>query len=475
MFWLVIGLLLFIFQISTILVLEFRNPSKTVAWLMILFVFPLIGFVMYYFLAKEYSQRRIVRRKKGKILSDLREEVIKHTNIVKDITEIQDCNIGRHPRLFGLLSNIPKSPITANNDLQVLTNGEATYDAILEAMEKAAHFIHIEYYIIRDDEIGRKFLDVMVRKSKQGVKVRLIYDGIGSYKLSYDYLETLDKAGVEHYPFLTPIIAFFDKRMNYRNHRKIVIVDGYVGFLGGINIGDEYLGKGRLGFWRDTHLALQGDSVYFLQDTFLTDWNFVSGQKLTGRRYFPKHNCEDKAHVQIISSGPDEQWDGILELYFSAIASATERIFISSPYFIPDESIIMGLKTAALSGVDVRIILPGIADSKLVKLASLAYVKDLLQAGVRFFIYQKGFTHAKILIADHTLASVGTANMDMRSFFSNFELNAVLFDIPSIDRLEADFLNDLNNCSEILWEEFEKRSRIQRGKEVLARLFSPLF
>ncbi len=250
-----------------------------------------------------------------------------------------------------------------------------------------------------------------------------------------------------------------------------------MGFLGGINIGDEYLGRsGPFSFWRDTHIALQGDAVYFLQNSFLTDWYFVSGQKLTDSYYFPPHMCLDKEHVQIIASGPDDYWDVILEMYFSAIASATKRIYITSPYFIPDESILMGLKTAAISGVDVRIIFPSVGDSHLVQWASLSYVKELLEAGVRFFLYEKGFIHAKVIIIDNVLASVGTANMDMRSFFfSNFEMNAVMFDKASIERLEADFMHDLTHCSEIKLREFEKRPRLQRGLEVVARLFSPLF
>jgi cardiolipin synthase len=278
------------------------------------------------------------------------------------------------------------------------------------------------------------------------------------------------------YCFLPPLFAFFDKRLNYRNHRKIVVVDGKVGFLGGINIGDEYLGRDpQLGYWRDTHLRLRGDSVYYLQQTFLNDWEFVSGQRLSDALLFPEHEVGLGTPVQILPSGPDVHFDAIFELVFSAIATAKRRIWMTTPYFVPDRSIQIGLKTAALSGVDVRILFPGVPDSRIVHLATLSYVKELLLAGVRFYQYQNGFMHAKTLIVDELIASAGTANMDMRSFFANFEINAVFFDKKTIGRLGRDFQQDIRNSKEIVAEQFERRSRWQRGKEVVARLLSPLF
>jgi cardiolipin synthase len=475
-FWLTIVLILFIFQAATILLIEFRSPEKTVAWLMVLFILPIIGFVMYYFVAKEYRQRRIVRRKGFRVLDEMKRSIERDEDKIDLMNRSHRYEIRNHPRLIGLLLNMPGAPITRHNEVEVLTDGEATYGAILEALEKAERHIHFEFYIIRDDMTGRKFLDVLTRKARDGVQVRVVYDGIGSYKLTSSYVEKLRRAGVAVHCFLPPLIAFFDKRLNYRNHRKIVVVDGKVGFLGGINIGDEYLGGDkRLGFWRDTHLRLQGDAVYYLQMTFLNDWEFVSKQKLTDPALFPEHERFEGKPVQILPSGPDVQIDSIFELAFSAIAAARHRIWITTPYFIPDRSIQIGLKTAALSGVDVRIIFPEVPDSKVVHLATLSYVKELLQAGVRFFTYQKGFMHAKTFLVDELIASVGTANMDMRSFFDNFEINAVFFDKETMRRLERDFLQDFKESKEILLPQFERRSRWQRGKEVLARLLSPLF
>ena len=479
MLWLVLALFLFIFQILTILVGEFRHPSKAMAWMFILFVFPIIGFVMYYFLAKEYTQRKKVKRGRMRNMTDIRYLGKKHrpASDYDPGFDEERLNGWRHePRLFSLLGNIPGSLITRSNEVTVLTNAEAAYPSMLEAMEQAKSHIHFEFYTIRNDGIGKKFHELLIRKAREGVQVRCIFDGIGSYQLDNRFIDELKKAGAEVYIFLPAVFAFFDKRANYRNHRKILVIDGTTGFLGGINIGDEYLGGNpQLGFWRDTHMRLDGDAVYSLQHTFLNDWLFVSGQRLADSELFPEHDGSGSKPVQIISSGPDANWDAILEMYFGAIAAANKRVFITTPYFIPDPSIMMALKTAAISGVDVRIIYPQKPDSRVVNYASLSFLEELMQAGVRFYAYQKGFIHAKVIVIDELLASVGTANMDMRSFFNNFELNAVLFDKETIHRLENDFLQDLKECSEMKLEEFEKRSRWQKGKEVIARLLSPLF
>ncbi|MCM3267541.1 cardiolipin synthase [Paenibacillus elgii] len=476
MLWLVIALTLFIIQILTILVGEFRRPAKAMAWLFVLFLIPVIGFVMYYFLAKEYTQRKKVKRKGLRLVNDIRHLGKKQRSA--DFQPEEDrLNGWRHePRLFSLLNNIPGALITMHNEVRVLTDATAAYPAMLAAMEQAKGHIHFEFYTIRNDGIGRQFHELLIRKAQEGVKVRCIFDGIGSYQLDSRFVQELKQAGCEVYFFLPAVIAFFDKRMNYRNHRKIVVIDGIRGFLGGINIGDEYLGANpKLGYWRDTHLELEGDAVYSLQYTFLTDWMFVTGKRLADSEFFPEHDCPGRKPVQIISSGPDEHWDAVLEMFFASITAAKRRIYITTPYFIPDPSITMGLKTAAISGVDVRIIFPQKADSRIVNYASLSYLEELMQAGVRFYAYQKGFIHAKVILIDNLLASVGTANMDMRSFYNNFELNAVMFDKETIHRLETDFILDLKESREVKLEAFEKRSRWQKGKEVIARLLSPLF
>ncbi|WNR43916.1 cardiolipin synthase [Paenibacillus roseipurpureus] len=470
MIWLVMILLLFIFQAATILISEYRRPAKSVAWLSILFIFPIIGFVMYYFIAREYVRRKKVHR--GQRVAGVWPKGQEQLAGSKE----SDHWLPDNPRLRDWLRHVPEAPITEHNQVEVLTNADVTYEAMLQEIGRATDHIHFEFYTIRDDAIGKRFQEALIRKAKEGVAVRVIYDGMGSHTLTKSYIRSLQKAGIAVYPFLKPLIAFFDQRINYRNHRKIVVVDGLVGFVGGINIGAEYVGGNpKLGFWRDTHVRLHGDAVYELQNTFLTDWYFVSGESIEASRYYPVHTVQQVSSVQVIASGPDARWDAIQEMYFAALIAAKQRIWITTPYFIPDPSIIMALKSAAISGIDVRVILPYVADSRIVQYASKSFLYELLQAGVRFYWYQKGFIHAKIILVDEIMATVGTANVDMRSFFSNFELNAVMFDLNVMKRLEADFQMDLKDSTEVMLSEFEKRSRGEQRKERIARLLSPLF
>jgi cardiolipin synthase A/B len=475
LYWLSLVLMLFIFQIATILVSEFRRPEKAVAWLSVLFILPVIGFVMYYFLAKRYTQRRLVKRKTSRVMKEMRRDINRLSQRLKP-GDKDSREIEKDERLFGLLHNLPGSPITKCNEVEFYYSGKETYDAMLQAMEEAQDHIHVEFYTIRGDGIGLRFQEVMMRKAREGLDVRLIYDGIGSMDMPERCIRRLEEAGVRTGCFLPPFFALFDKRLNYRNHRKIVVVDGTTGFLGGINVGDEYLGGNpSLGFWRDTHMRVVGDAVYYLQHTFITDWYFVKAELLKDGRFFPEHECEGQELVQIVNSGPDAHWDAILEVYFSAITSANNRVFITTPYFIPDPSVNMALRTAAISGVDVRIILPSVPDTRIVYWASMSFLEELMQAGVRFYLYEKGFVHAKVLIVDDKLATVGTANMDMRSFYNNFEQNAVLFDRHLIRRLSGQFILDMRDSRELGLAEFQQRSRWQKGREIAARLLSPLF
>ncbi|MCM3174520.1 MULTISPECIES: cardiolipin synthase [unclassified Paenibacillus] len=478
MFWLLIILLIFIFQAGTILLLEFRNPAKAVAWLFILFCVPLIGFVVYYFVAQDYNKRKKLRKGGSRIFREIKETIWQQAHIIEDAQQMKDDRFKHQHRLFNLLSHLSESPITGCNRSQVLTNGEEAFAAMLKEMEQAKHHLHVEFYIFRDDVIGTKFQDVMIRKAQEGVKVRFICDGLGSHKMSWNFIRNLQEAGVEFHYFLPPLIATIDRRVNYRNHRKIVVVDGRIGFVGGINVGDDYLGQyPEVGFWRDTHVQIEGDAVYFLQNTFLNDWKLASGEQITEPQLtelFPPHICSGDERIQILGSGPDQDWDAIQEMCFGAISVACKRIYITTPYFIPDPALYEALKTAAVSGVDVKIIIPYQSDSRLVHLASLSYVEELLRAGVKFYQYRKGFVHAKVMIVDDLLATVGTANMDMRSFFYNFELTAVLFEASAMDHLIQDFERDLHVCSTIDVKVFQQRSQWQKGAEMLSRMLSPL-
>ncbi|AJY74642.1 cardiolipin synthase [Paenibacillus beijingensis] len=470
MLWITLALLLFIVQIASIIVVEYRRSNKAIAWVIIMFMFPLLGFLPYYFVAKEYSCYRTLQRKKNKQWEQFKNELIHRSK--HRVTKHMRGDWPPEFNLHASLKNIPSLPITACNETTVYTEGKQAFEAMLESIAAAEHHIHIEFYIIRDDQLGTRFERLLIRKAQEGIQVRLLYDGIGSRLLGKAFLKRLRQAGVETGCFFPPLATFFDKRLNYRNHRKIVVVDGKTAYFGGLNIGDEYLGKDpELGYWRDTHFRLTGDAVLWVQYTFFTDWYLVKDQLITDSVYYPDQESYGKEWVQIVKSGPDET---ILELMFSLIVSAKKRIYIETPYFVPDPGILLALKTAVISGIDVRIIIPGVPDKKLVYNASLSYVQELLQLGVKFYCYQKGFIHAKVIISDN-LACSGSANMDMRSFCGQFELNAVFFDGKVVDRLLQDFYRDLSVSNELTLPEFKKRSTIQKLKEVFARLLSPLF
>lgn len=453
-------------------------PSRAVAWIFILYMTPVIGALIYYFVAGKYTRRKTVRRKGPQLRAEMKQvwyEQIKSFKLTSsDITD----SLTAEPlpnRLGRLLESIPDSPITMRNRVRVLYNGAETYDSILAAMEEAQEHIHIEYYTIRSDHAGQRFIEMMKRKASQGVEVRLLCDGVGSRQMKKGDISALREAGVYVSFFLPPWIALLDKRINYRNHRKVVVIDSRIGFVGGINIGDEYLGAHpKLGYWRDTHLKIEGDAVKSLQYIFLNDWLISTGEAVMRPAYFSHPAQKGSQSVQIIFSGPDTEWDTILEVYFSAISTARKYVWVTTPYFIPDPSILMALKTAALSGVEVKIIFPKIPDSVLVRWAALSYLEELMQAGVKFYQYTRGFVHSKCIVIDGSIAMVGTANMDMRSFFSNFEINAVLFDAATIRRLESDFQGDLLDCEEVLYDRFVARSFPDKIKEAVGRILSPL-
>ncbi len=462
--------------IAALIFMENKDPSKTVAWLLILFLVPIIGFIFYLFLGQNVRKKAMFKKKKGRdfayfeYIASIQREAIKD----KALFEGDESFVKR--RLISLILNSAKAPFTVNNSSIILTNGEETYDAIMNAINSAKEHIHLEYFIIKDDQIGSKVKKVLIEKARQGVKVRIIYDSVGSWRLGKDYIEDMKEVGIEIHPFLPVYFPVLSRELNYRNHRKIIVIDGKIGFLGGLNIGDEYLGKNSyLGFWRDTHLKIEGEAVYGLQNIFLMDWLFVTKEKIEFNScYFPKLEYYGEQLIQITGSGPDSDWESIMQAYFSIISSAEDRIWINTPYLVPDESIMMALKTAALSGIDVQIIIPNKPDHKTVFWASMANVEELLRAGVKIHKYTKGFTHAKLLMVDGVAASIGTANLDIRSFLLNFEVNAFIYDKEIVYRLEKDFLIDIEDSVEISIEEHLKRPLIEKVKESTGRLLSPL-
>lgn len=466
---------LYAFFIGVIIFFENQNPSKTIAWLLVLFLLPIVGFVFYILFGQNLRKIKTFKKKKRLDFKFLKNAAKNQKEILKEIRLFDNDTSLVKSRLINLLLNNSNAPFTVNNRTKVLTNGQETFDEIIEELKKANHHIHMEYFIIKSDDLGNKIKNILVDKARSGVNVRIIYDSVGSWKLSKQYINELKDVGVKILPFVPVIFPVLSRELNYRNHRKIIVIDGKVGFLGGLNIGNEYLnGSYELGFWRDTHLKIEGEAIYSLQNVFLKDWHFVSNEYISEQIYFPKIKHYGEQLIQITSSGPDSDWESILQAYFTMISTAEEKIWITTPYLVPDESITMALKTAALSGIDVKIIIPNKPDHYLVYWASRANIEELLHAGVKVYTYEKGFIHSKILLVDGICASIGTANLDIRSFRINFEVNAFVYDEEIVKSLEKDFESDLDESKQIVLEEFSKRSVYDKFMESLGKLFSPL-
>jgi len=457
------------------LVLENRNPNKTLVWIFAIILLPVAGLILFYFFGKNFRRKRIFTRKEIADFRQIEKMTLWQSEHLLDDLDMSNKAIIDKVGIIKLLLNNNKALLTRQNKVTILNNGNETFPAIFDAIKNAQHHIHLEYYLIEEGKVGNQLKEILIEKAKQGVEVKLIYDDVGSWDLSNDFIEELTLAGIQSHAFIPVRFPRFAQKINFRNHRKIVIIDGKIGFIGGLNIADRYLyGKPGIGFWRDTHIKIEGTAVGSLQVVFLTDWHFVTNQLLNDCKYFPRIESEEKTLIQIATSGPDSDWDSIMQSFFYAISTAKNYLYISTPYFIPNESILTAIKTVALSGVDVKIILPSKSDSKLTFFCSMSYLQELLEANVSIYIYKKGFTHSKILIVDDIFSSVGTANMDLRSFDQNFEVNALIYNEKITMQLKTSFLDDLSYCDILMLKDYIKRPFTRRIAEGVARIFSPI-
>lgn len=462
--------------IAVIIVLEKRSPFKTAAWILVLVLLPVAGLVFYLFFGQEYRKQKLFSRRGIKALTRYRRVTSRQLRRLQKMEYTLPYPAGNYLRIISLLLNNSHSVLTTGNHLRILNNGKKTMNAVFEALVNAKHHIHLEYYIIENDNIGNQLKEILIRKRKEGVEVRIIVDDVGSWGLGRDYIGELRRAGVEICSFMEVRFPRLTGRVNYRNHRKLVIVDGHIGFTGGINVADRYIhGLPGIGPWRDTHLQVEGDAVVCMQVVFAADWYFVKGENLWGKEYFHPFSEESGIPVQISASGPDSDWDSIGQAIFMAIAGAQQEVFIVTPYLMPPPHITAALKTAALGGVDVRIIIPEKSDARIPRWCSFSYVEELLEAGVRIFFYQQGFIHSKIVMIDGVFSTVGTANLDFRSLETNFEVNAFVYDERFSRQLISFFKVDLRHSREILLSEWRKRPWHHKMKESLAYFISPLY
>ncbi|MDN5340053.1 MAG: cardiolipin synthase [Euryarchaeota archaeon] len=457
----------------TIVFFERRNPTATTAWLIVLFLLPPVGFALYLFFGQNYTRQRmfvVKEHEDRRFLQAIFEE--QHRAIAGNHHRFATPAAEEFRDTIVLLLRNNRACLTEGNRVDVYTRGEDKFDALFAAIREARHTVHLEYFVVNDDELGRAVVRALAAKAREGVEVRLLFDAMGSRAGggSRKAFSKLEEAGGQIGVFFPSVY-----RINYRNHRKIAVIDGEVGFIGGFNIGNEYLGKGPLGRWRDTAVRITGGAVRMLQLRFFLDWHFVTGEYPGPVTCcIPEGSAPGTTPVQIVSGGPDTRWSPIKEGYLKLINSARESIYIQTPYFIPDESVADALRLAALSGVDVRIMIPCKPDHPFVYWATLSFIGDLLDAGVRAYTYDDGFLHAKTIVVDGKAGSVGSANWDVRSFRLNFEANAFFYDAAVGAELVRAFEEDLAVCTEITLEDYLSRPLGVRVKESVSRLFSPL-
>ncbi|OCX53231.1 cardiolipin synthase [Mucilaginibacter sp. PPCGB 2223] len=466
--------------IITCLHVIYNTPSttKTLAYILGVIFLPVIGIGTYFMFGANYRKNKLYSKKivtDNRMLSDIRRQITLESEKAWNSGEPE---VQKHKKLARFLLNDSMSPLTGNNQVELLINGEQKFPEVIEAMKNARHHIHIEYYIFEDEVIGNQIKDVLIQKAREGVAVRFIYDDFGSRSIRKNLVPELLEAGVQAFPFYKVYFILLANRINYRNHRKIIVIDGTVGFVGGINVSDRYINNdiNDQVYWRDTHVKITGPGTYYLQYLFICDWNFCSDSHLKpDRELFPEHpETNGDAIVQIAASGPDSDQPTIMFSLLQVFGLAEDEILITTPYFIPGENILDALQMAAISGVKVKILVPGKSDSKFVDYAARSYYGDLLKVGVEIYMYKKGFIHAKTIVSDGQLSIIGTANMDHRSFELNFEVNSMIYDDKTAGQLRDAFYNDLKDAVKINSKKWENRPAYKQLPEKVARLMSPL-
>lgn len=442
--------------------------------MLILIILPPIGLILFIFLGRNWKVNTLDKKSKERAINLTTFNLLKENEILTE-----------YKSLITLLASNSYSPLFLNNEITILDGGVEKFERMKEKLQEASDHIHLEYYIVKNDKIGNEIKDILIQKAKEGVKVRFIIDKVGSIKLNHKYIKDLKKAGVDvvFYSYvLAPLLRFINTQINYRNHRKIVIIDGKVAFLGGINIGDEYLGLGKLGDWKDCHIMIEGDCVLGLQSVFLDDFSSIkkyNNEQISVlsnvENYFKNHSFNGNIPMQIIRSGPDSEFPSIMQALIKMISSAKKSINIITPYFIPSEGLMDSLKIAALSGIKISLIFPEKADHFTVNRASQTYLSELKKSGANIYMYNKdAFIHSKLLTVDEKICTIGTANMDIRSFELNYEINTVIYNEDITRELDNIFKNLLKNCRNFNYKEYENRSILTKLIDGISRLLSSI-
>lgn len=446
---------------------ENRNPIRSLAWIIALLFLPGVGVIFYLFFGRSMKgQHMISRHNKRKLLH----------HFTKRSTPLENLHLAEGERqLVKLAYSLTRAPLTINNEIEIFTVGSEKFRALMRDLSQARRTIYFQYYIFQDDKTGHIVADILMRKAEEGVKVKVLYDHVGSFSVANKFFRRMKSAGVDAHPFFRVTFPQFANRINWRNHRKIVIIDNEIGYIGGMNIADRYVkGMQDGSVWRDTHFRLRGDIVESLIYSFAVDWYFLKqpGEYLPLER--PKIGLRNDCAMQLVTSGPVDVWHNLSLCFLKAISSAKKSIFIQTPYFLPTDPLLNALEAAALAKVDVRVMLPAKSDSKLLQLASFSYITRCLKAGIKVYLYTPGMLHAKAMTIDDTFATAGSTNFDFRSFENNFESNLLIYDRRVNARLREIFFDDLRKSRKLKYSEWRSRPVPQRVVESFVKLFAPI-
>ena len=450
-------------------IMDNRQPVKTMVWILALIFLPLLGVILYFFFGKNTRKEKLISQKSLDRLTK---------RSMTEFIEQEDLHVSeRHKVLVRLFSEQNWAFPYKDNEVDIFTDGYAFFPELLAEIAKAKDHIHLDTYIFEDDPLGRLVADALIAKAKEGVEVRVIYDDVGCWKVKNSFFERMREAGIDVHAFMPVRFPMFTRKVNYRNHRKICIIDGLVGFIGGMNIAMRYVKGTAKQPWRDTHLRIRGASVYGLQRAFLIDWYFVDRTLITKRKYYPPYdaNISNNCVAQVVTSSPISEWPDIMQGYVRILLEAKRYVYIETPYFLPTEPVLFAMRTAALAGVDVRLMIPFHSDAKITEWATRSYFVETIKAGVKIYLYKAAFNHSKLLISDDSLSTCGSTNVDFRSFENNFESNIFFYHQGIALRLKKVFLDDQSHC--VLLNStvnLEHRHFLKRFTESVFRLISPM-